>query len=383
MNNIHVDPKALESIREYTLPKELGFGRVTAPVMIECDYQDGQWGEMLLRPYGPIELDPCAKVFHYGQEIFEGMKAYKTASGSINLFRPDMNAQRLGKSADRLAMPRFPDDMFFEAVNAISALCSPFIPTDFGSSLYLRPVMFATQKELKVNPSNSYKFLLIASPSESYFSGSSVRLMVERDSCRAAPGGTGAAKAGGNYAQSLLAAVKMKQKGFDQIIWLDAVEKKYIEELSGMNFMAVINGELHTPELSDTILPGITRDSILKLAEKNGIKTHEYKLPISFVLEKIKSGECTEAFACGTAAIITPIKSITEQDGTTFEMAQDSGPISAMLRLSLLNIQMGITDGPEGWIHQVPKINIEEKNTHVEGPIFMGKSERVCNRPSC
>ncbi len=358
MNKIDIAPEALESIKNYKLPKELGFGRVTAPIMIECDYADEKWGTMFLKPHGPILLDPCAKVFHYGQEIFEGMKAYKTEEGKVNLFRPDMNAKRFNASAKRLAMPDFPEEMFNQAVDAISSLCKPFIPTAMGSSLYLRPVMFATTLELKVSPADKYKFLLLACPSESYFSSGTVKLMVERDSSRAAPGGTGAAKAGGNYAQSLLAAIKMREKGFDQIIWLDAVEKKYIEELSGMNFMAIINGELHTPELTDTILPGITRNSILRLAKDMGIPTKEYKLPITFLLEKIKSGECTEAFACGTAAIITPIASITETDNVTYTLAGAPGKFSAELRNKLLQIQMGVIEGPEGWIRspkELPK----------------------------
>ncbi len=354
------DESALLKLKDFKLPPQLGFGKVMAPVMIEADYEDGKWSDMKLIPYGPIPLDPCSKVLHYAQEIFEGLKAYKTATGEIQLFRPELNAKRFNKSAYRMAMPEVPEDAILESVHALASYCSALVPEQMGASLYIRPFMIATQRELKVNPSNSYKYLVVASPSESYFSSSTpaVKIMVENEAARATPGGTGYSKTGCNYGQSLFSAIKMKEKGFDMILWLDAINKKYIEEMSGMNFCAIVNGELHTPELTDTILDGITRRSLLELAREMGITTKEYRMDINVLMEQIKKGECTEAFACGTAAIVAPVKSLAlGHDGESIELRDHkAAPVANKLRQRLLNIQSGIEQGPEGWIQKITPV---------------------------
>lgn len=358
MKSIQVGTKALEAIEKFELPKEIGFGKVMAPVMAVCDYKDGKWGELRIESYAPLQISPVSKVLHYGQEIFEGLKAYKAGGKGPFLFRPDQNAKRFNTSAHRMAMPDISEHVFLEAVQTVTALCSSFIPENSGESLYLRPFMFATEESLGIKPSSQFKFMVLASPSGSYFSSSSLKVLIERQTARACPGGTGAAKTGGNYAAGLISAKKVAALGLMQTLWLDSNEKKYIEEMSGMNFFAVIDNKLVTPELSDTILDGITRKSLIQLAREEGFEVEEYPLEIQSLISAIKDGRCTEAFSCGTAAIITPIASLHEESGEVFEFSEKSGPVSQKLRQALLDIQEGRRKGPEGWIVEVelPKI---------------------------
>lgn len=255
-------------------------------------------------------------------------------------------------------MPDISETIFLEAVETITALCSSYIPQNSGESLYLRPFMFATEESLGIKPSSQFKFMVLASPSGSYFSSTSLKVLIERDTARACPGGTGAAKTGGNYAASLISAKKVAELGFNQTLWLDSNEKKYIEEMSGMNFFAVIDGKLVTPRLTDTILDGITRKSLIQLAKTEGHEVEERPLEIQELTRAIKEGRCTEAFSCGTAAIITPIASLHEENGESFEFSQKSGPVSQGLRQALLDIQEGRKEGPQGWVVKVelPKI---------------------------
>lgn len=353
MSKVVIDPQIKTLISEFELPESLQFGRTLAPIMIEMDYQNGEWGDINLKPYSPLTIDPCSKVLHYGQEIFEGLKAYKTEDGRVNLFRPEQNAKRFNHSAKRMAMPELPEQFFLESVKVLTKECESIIPSELGTSLYIRPFMFATQVALGIGPSDSFKFMVVASPSGSYFKGGTVKVLIERDASRAAPGGTGTAKCGGNYAAGLQSALRMQKLGYHQSLWLDAKESKYVEEMSGMNFMCVIDGELWTPELTDTILEGITRSSILELARIHGYKTREEKIDINWLIEKIKAGQCTEAFACGTAAIITPIELLGEIGGATYTVREPNGSITNFLREELLKIQAGHNKGPDNWIIQV------------------------------
>ena len=265
MNNIKIDPAISLAIKNFNLPENLGFGHVMAPVMASCSYENGKWGPLEVIPYGPISMYPNAKVLHYAQEIFEGMKAYRVGGKGPYIFRPEQNHLRFNLSAERMAMPHIPLELFMKACLEVTAYSADFVPRRSGESLYLRPFMFATEEALGIKPSEKFRFMVIASPSGSYFSSGGLSVLIERHGARAFPGGTGFAKAGGNYAASLLAAIKTKQLGFVQTLWLDGRDKKYIEEMSGMNFFAVINGELHTPEINDSILEGITRKSIIIL----------------------------------------------------------------------------------------------------------------------
>jgi len=356
---LEVAPEALTSLKDFNLPNNIGFGAITAPIMVNCDFKDGVWGKMQILPYGPIQLLPVAKVFHYAQEIFEGMKAYRVDGHGPLLFRPEMNAQRFNFSAERMAMPAIPQEIFLEAVHALAALCAPIIPSQTGESLYIRPVMFATEASLGIRPSKEFKFMIIASPSAAYFSQGTLPVLVERDATRTFQGGIGMAKTGGNYAAAMHASIKAIELGYLQTLWLDGEDKEYIEELSGMNFFAVIDGVVTTPELTSTVLDGITRDSILTLAKHLGLQVKERRLGITELLSAIKSGHCTEAFACGTAAIITPIDSFGEKDGTRYAFPEIKGEISQKLRAGLLAVQEGRAPSPiKDWIVPVKMPNL-------------------------
>lgn len=357
MKNINIDAQALELAKNAQIQDDVGFGKILSPIMIECDYENGEWGEIKLKPYGPISLDPTTKVLHYGQEIFEGLKAYKNEQGQINLFRPEQNALRFNHSASRMSMPDFPVEDFVNCCSKLTAYSHQIVPKRLGESLYLRPFMIATELNLGIKPSEKFKFMVIASPVGNYFAKPNVKVYIERKDCRAAPGGTGKAKTGGNYAASLQSYTTTLQKECDQTMWLDAIEHKYIEEMSGMNFIAVINGELHTPELTDTILDGITRKSIIELANHMGIKAVERKMDIDEFLKQVESGECSEAFVCGTASVLTPVNSFHEDNGKTYFLSDARGRVSQKIKEELLMIQSGRKKGPEGWSVPVEIMN--------------------------
>lgn len=354
MFKVHTDEKIYEAIKTFQLPDELGFGTVMAPVMAYVDYEKGKWGDLFIVPYGPISMHPTAKVLHYAQEIFEGMKAYRVKGDGPFIFRPDENHLRFNRSAERMAMPHMPRDLFLKAIDEVVGHVANFIPRRSGESLYIRPFMFATEETLGIKPSEKFKFMVIASPSGSYFHGNtSLSVLIERNGARAFPGGTGFAKAGGNYAASLLAAIKAKNLGFVQTLWLDGKDKRFIEEMSGMNFFAVIDGVLTTPELNDTILDGITRKSILQLAKDFGIQILETKMDINLLIEDILSGRCSEAFACGTAAIINPINYLADETGERYPFKDPNGEIGMKLREALLSIQEGRSVDKYHWVHKI------------------------------
>lgn len=344
------------AIRDTQLPPTLGFGKVRTPIMVASQFRDGEWQPLTLRANEPIALDPAAKVLHYGQAIFEGMKAYKNA-GRVVLFRPQENAKRFNQSAARLAMPALPENTFVSACLTMAHHLASLVPSGEGESLYLRPAMIATEVGLGLAAAKEYLFFVIATPSGKYFAPGKVHVLIERHDCRAAPGGTGAAKAAGNYAASLPSLLRSGAKNYQQNMWLDARNMKYIEELSGMNFFAVIDGELHTPALTDSILPGITRSSVIALARELGFVVHERPLAVDDVITDLKSGRCREMFACGTAAVVTPVAALGEEDGTLYPAPEEFGPVSQQIRQRLVAIQRCQEPGPEGWIVEAAAAN--------------------------
>ena len=352
-DTIEVCSDAEKLIASYQLPTEFEFGKLKAPIMISMEFKNGKWNKPSIIPYQKIELDPCAKVLHYAQEIFEGMKAYKSEEGKLALFRPLENWKRFNLSARRLAMPEISQEDFMLPIQELVKLCAPIIPTKLGYSLYLRPMMIATEGSLGVKPSDDYLYLVIASPSGHYFPGvTSVKVYAESEFCRASRGGMGFAKTGGNYAGALLADKQMRAKGFHQTMWLDGEEKKYIEEMSGMNFFAIIDGVLTTPELCSTILDGITRKSVIDIARFLGVKVVEKRMNIMDLTQAIKAKKCTEAFVCGTAAVMTPVESIFYQnEDFLIEKIEGKplGPLTQKIKDELLGIQYSYRPDPLGF----------------------------------
>jgi len=356
-NLLGISDELAKSVANFSLPEFLGFGRLKAPLMAKALYEDGEWSVPEIVACQAIEMDPFCKTFHYGQQIFEGMKAYRRPGQDPVLFRPDQNFLRMNVSSQRMAMPALNRDLFYTALKSLVYHLTPIIPTGLGESLYLRPLMFALDEGLSLGHSERYLFLILASPSASYFQTSEVKALIERENCRAAPGGTGSVKVAGNYGASIRSALTAKQLGFQQTLWLDGLEKRYIEEFSGMNFFAVIDQCLVTPELTDTILPGVTRDSLIWLAKKREIPVREEKIDVNELLEKILSGSCTEIFACGTAAVVSPIAALGEKAGRLYEIPEPAGPITKMLGDTLVSIQYQIESAPEGWVEFIHSDN--------------------------
>ena len=336
--------------------KDPGFGRVFTDHMVTIRWtKDRGWHDAQVRAREPISLDPAAAVLHYGQEIFEGLKAYTRGDGSIALFRPDQNARRFQASAARLAMPELPESVFLQAVDQLVKIDSAWIPGDEGS-LYLRPFMFATEAFLGVRPSYEYLFVLIASSVGSYFKGGAkaVTVWLSDRYTRAAEGGTGAVKCGGNYAASLLAQAEAIEHGCDQVVFLDAAQHRWVEELGGMNIFFVFDdGSLTTPPLSGTILPGITRESIITLARGEGRNVREERYSIEQWRADAASGRLREAFACGTAAVVSAIGRIRSANGDILIGDGDGGPITAALKAKLVGIQRGDVADALGWVHKI------------------------------
>ena len=321
------------------------FGQLFTDHMITLRWSaERGWHDGRLEPYGPFTLDPATAVFHYSQEFFEGLKAYRQDNGSITMFRPEANAARFNRSAVRMAMPELPEEAFVRALELLVAQDRDWVPSGEGYSLYLRPFMIATQRGLGVNhPSNEYLFCVIASPAASYFSGGvkPVTVWLSEDYTRAAPGGTGAVKAGGNYAAAFVAQQQAVDQGCDQVVWLDAAEHRWVEEMGGMNLFFVSGSAagdtIMTPALTGTLLPGITRDSLLKLAPELGIKAIEDRISTDAWQQRCASGELTEVFACGTAAVITPVGSVDGASGGWTIGTGGPGPISLRLKEELID----------------------------------------------
>ena len=334
-----------------------GFGRVFTDHMALIRYDEVHgWHDAQITARKPLMLDPATAVLHYAQEIFEGMKAYKLADGAMALFRPDANAARFRASAQRMAMAELPDETFIESVKALVRADTDWFPDVEGGSIYLRPFMIASEVFLGVKPSAEYLYLVIASPVGAYFKGDTpaISLWVSQDYTRAAPGGTGAAKCGGNYATSLVAQAAAIKMGYDQVVYLDAVERRWVEELGGMNLFFVFeDGSLQTPPLGGTILPGITRDALLTLARDEGLTVREEPYAIDQWRADANSGRLTESFACGTAAVVTSVGTVTSSDGKFTIGAGGPGQTTQRLRDRLVSIQRGTATDPYGWVQRI------------------------------
>ena len=334
----------------------LQFGSVFSDHMFAMEYVDGSWQNHRIEPFGAIEVHPVSASLHYGQTIFEGLKAYRGPDGQIRVFRPEMNHQRMNSSCERMCMPKIDEKTFIDAIQQLVHIDRGWVPPGEKQALYIRPVMFANEGQLDVRPANRYRFLIITSPVDSYFGMNTVAvaLKAEEKFTRAIQGGTGFAKAGGNYAATFLATNEGRKEGFAQILWLDGVEHRYVEEVGQMNICFYLDGKLITPQLRGTILPGVTRDSVLRLVSDMGIECEERLIDIQEIIDGSKNGTLQEAFGCGTAAIITAVGSIGYR-GRKYEInCGKTGPLSKKLFKRIIGIQRGEIEDPYGWTKVIP-----------------------------
>lgn len=336
----------------------LGFGKIFTDHMFLMDYIAGQgWINPRIEPYHSFIIDPSCNVLHYAQEVFEGLKAYRTASNDIQMFRPDCNAERMQKSCDRLCMPQVEVEDFLQACKTLVEIDKDWVPHSPGTSLYVRPFMFATADGLGVHASTKYTFCIILSPSGSYFKNglAATRIYVEDDYIRAAPGLTGFAKCGGNYAASIKSGELANELGYDQVLWLDGVHKKYVEEVGAMNIFFKIDGKLYTAACTGTVLDGVTRRSIIQLAKEDGYDVIEGPLAIDDVIKAGKTGKLEEVFGTGTAAVVAPVKELKYKDDTVFIGNGNIGPLTQKLYDTLTSIQKGESDKHPEWITTICK----------------------------
>lgn len=345
---------ALPEAQRGQCPAQYSFGSGFSDHMFTQAYDVGQgWHDAQIRPFENFSLSPAAAVLHYSQEIFEGLKAYRRRDGGINLFRPEANAARFNRSASRMVMPEVDEALHVEAMKALVALDSAWVPGDDGSSLYIRPAMIATSPKLGLGAAGSYLHFVITNPAGPYYPEgfNPVSVYVSDECRRAVKGGVGEAKTGGNYAASLFVSEAVARQGYTQVLWLDAIEGRYVEEVGAMNICFVYDGQLiRTPELSGSILPGITRDSLLKLAPTLGYEVEEARLDIHQVLDDIASGRITEVFGCGTAAVVSPVGRMA-MAGREYEInGNETGPVAQRLFDELMGIQYGEREDPFGWI---------------------------------
>jgi branched-chain amino acid aminotransferase len=337
--------------------KNLGFGKYLADHMFVCDYANGKWGEGRIEPYGPMPMEPALCTLHYGQSIFEGLKAFHSKKGGINIFRPYMNARRLNHSAERLCIPPFDEDLLIDAMKELIKLDFDWIPKERGHSLYIRPVVFGSGNFLGVHASDTYRIVIMTSPVASYYPEglNPVKIMVASEYVRAVRGGLGSAKTAANYAASLLASTKAKEMGYSQVLWLDAVTRNFVDEVGAMNIMFIIDGEIITPPLEQgTILAGVTRDTVLTLAREWGFKVSEKTLEITEVFKAHENGQLKEVFGTGTAAVISPVGQLTFKGNTIIMNDMEIGPNAQKFYDTITGIQYGEIDDKYGW------------NVHVE-----------------
>lgn len=335
---------------------EPGFGKYYTDHMVQIDWNKNEgWNNARVQPYAPLSLDPATSVMHYGQAIFEGLKAFRHQDNDVYAFRPDQNADRFMKSAVRLAMPALPVNLFLESLKSFLSVDGRWVSSRSEQSLYIRPFMIATEVGLGVRPSSHYSFFIIASPVGPYFPQGvkPVSVWISTEFVRAAPGGTGEAKCAGNYAASLIAQAQAAEQGCDQVVWIDAIERKWIEEMGGMNLFFVYGNKLVTPSLTGTLLRGVTRDSILTLAGELGLEKVETMISVDDLIRDLESGKITEAFACGTAAAITPIGTIKSERGTWKVGSGEPGDVTLKLRETLIGIQTGNSPDTHQWMMRV------------------------------
>jgi branched-chain amino acid aminotransferase len=325
----------------------LAFGANFTDHMFECDFKDGAWQTPTIKPYGDLTMSPAAKVFHYGQAVFEGMKAYKDDAGEVHLFRPQQNIERINKSSKRMAIPEFPEEVMMEALKQLVALDKDWVQSGRGNSLYIRPFVIGTQVGVSASPSDSYKFMIIMAPVKAYYTGD-VRVVIAEKFSRSADGGVGAAKAAGNYGAQFYPTNLAKEKGFDQIIWTDSNEHKYLEEAGTMNVFFRINNTLITAPTSDRILDGITRKSLLQLAEKSGIEIEVRRLKVEELVAAAKSGELKEIFGSGTAAVISPVSAFSYKE-VVYDIEKQEDSYATKFKNELMDIQYNVCEDPFNW----------------------------------
>jgi len=329
----------------------LEFGAVFTDHMFSCDYINGEWVNPEIIPYQPISVSPASRVFHYGQACFEGMKAYKDINNKIWLFRPDENYKRIIKSSLRLAMPEFPENLFFEGLNNLLKLDSDWIKPGLGNSLYIRPFIFATEGSINANEANQYKFMIICAPASSYYSGE-VRVKIEKSFSRAAKGGVGYAKAAGNYAAQFYPTTLAKNEGFQQIIWTDSSNHEYIEEAGTMNLFFRIGNKLITAPTSDSILDGVTRKSLIQIAKDQGIEVEVRPIKVEELINAAKNNTLVEIFGSGTAVVVLPIQGF-GYENSKYELIQKENSWAIMLKNKLNNIQYNLIEDPYNWTIEV------------------------------
>ncbi len=350
VKNIRIEKVKTSRISEVDFDN-LSFGKVFTDHMLVCHFSNGSWQFPKIVPYQPLSLEPSAKVFHYGQTIFEGMKAYKDKEGSVWLFRPQDNQKRLNISARRMAMPELPEEFFMEGLKTLLQVDEKWIPQSEGSSLYIRPFMFASGTGFHASPADEYTFIIALAPSGAYFSGK-VSVLIEEKYSRAANGGVGYAKAGGNYAGQFYPTQLAIDKGYQQIIWTDDNAHEYIEEAGAMNVFVRIDDTLLTSPVSDRILDGITRKSILEIAEGEGIKVEVRKISVNELIEASKEGRLKEMFGAGTAAVVSPIASFGHRD-TIYDLPELEDSYASMLKKRITDIQYNRAEDKYGWRFRV------------------------------
>lgn len=356
MNNLKIQITENENKNEKTPSEQLVFGTKFTDHMFIADYTEGQgWQDHRIVPYQPIALDPSASILHYGQTVFEGMKAYLSEDGVIRLFRPEENMRRMNGSCDRLSMPQIDENLALEALKQLIEIDREWIPNEPGTSLYIRPFMIATEAHLGVSASKTYSFIIIMSPVGSYYKEGihPVKILVENEYVRAVAGGTGTAKTAGNYASGLKAQEVADREGYSQVLWLDGIERKYIEEVGSMNVFFKIDGEVVTPALNGSILDGITRKSIIALLKNWGVPVTERKVSMEEVREAYLNGKLDEAFGTGTAAVISPIGELRWKGELFYVNNGETGELSQKLYDALTGIQKGTVEDPFGWIVEI------------------------------
>ncbi|SDB26246.1 branched-chain amino acid aminotransferase [Eubacterium oxidoreducens] len=343
-------------LKEKPDQKNLGFGKYMTDYMFEIDWIRGEgWVNPRIVPYGPIEMDPAAVVLHYAQETFEGLKAYRTKDGTIQLFRPEMNARRMQRSNERLCMPSLDEETFVEAIKALVNVEKDWVPSEEGTSLYIRPVVFANESALGVHMANEFKFVIMCCPVGAYYPEgiNPIKILVEDELVRAVKGGTGFTKCGGNYAASILGQVKAEKMGCTQVLWLDGVERKYVEEVGTMNIMFKIDGEIYTAPIDGTVLPGVTRDSMLQILKEWGYKIHEEHVAIDDIMKAGHEGRLEEVFGTGTAAVISPVGELVYKDDSVTINDFKIGELTQKLYDELTGIQWGKLEDRFGWTQTI------------------------------